>query len=127
MSRIVRRPRILFGMFLCRARMARIRWKMAGEIKSPKWSRAFLYYAGLNYASVIIVTPMILARAPSPPQNLLQVATENGLGVMVLVASLLLIQIGKELSDPKTQRLVGDLRFQYVQEKVRLKLLKQQW
>ena len=114
-------------MFLCRARMARIRWKMAAEIKTPKWSRAFLYYAGLSYASVIIVTPMILAHAPSPPQNLLQVVTEHGLGVMVLVAALLLLQIGKELSDPKTKRLVGDLRFQYVQEKLRLKLLKQQW
>ncbi len=107
--------------------MARIRWKMAGTIKSPKWSRAFLYYAGLNYASVIIVTPMILAHAPSPPLNLLQVVSEDGLGIMVLVASLFLIQIGKELSDPKTQRLVGDLRFLYVQERARLRRLKQQW
>ncbi len=125
---IMSQLRIVFDVLTCYLRIARIRMKMAGEIKSRKVSQAFLYSIGLAYASAVIGISIILSSVPKP-QSMSQLIGQEGLAILALVASLYLIKIGKMLpeTDARLWRLDGDLRFHLVQERLKLRRLKEAW
>jgi hypothetical protein len=110
--------------------MARLKMRIRQEIKSRRWQKAFLYYAGSFYAYAAVSIPMILTTAPAPktPSTLHTIAG-TGLFLLAIYATINLIKIGKWLSetDKRTWRLEGDLRFQLAQERVRLRLLTEAW
>jgi len=100
------------------------------EIKSRRWQKAFLYYAGSFYAYAAVSIPLVLTSAPAPKTpNTLHSIAGTGLFLLAVYATVNLIKIGKWLSetDKRTWKLEGDLRFQLAQERVTLRLLKEAW
>jgi len=120
--------RIVFGVIACHIRMARIRWRIAGEIKSRRWMKFFLYYHGMAIASAVMAVSLLLSSAPKTP-NLAASVSLDGLVLWAIAASALLIWIGKVIAntDVRTWKLEGDLRFQLVQERMNLRRLKEAW
>jgi hypothetical protein len=104
--------------------MARIRMKMGSDIKSRKWYKFSLYFAGFYYADAIALITFLLPNMKV--HNTVQMISVDGLAVLLLVASIQLLQVGKALSDPNIRRYEGDLKFQYVQERFRIKMLKEE-
>jgi len=100
------------------------------EIKSRRWQKAFLYYAGSFYAYAAVSIPLVLTSAPAPKTpNTLHSIAGTGLFLLAVYATVNLIKIGKWLSetDKRTWKLEGDLRFQLAQERVTFRLLKEAW
>jgi ABC-type uncharacterized transport system fused permease/ATPase subunit len=101
---------------------------MAGEIKSRKWMKFFLYYHGMAYASAVMGISLLLSSSPKP-QSALQSISLDGLALWAIAASVFLIWIGKMIAntDAHTWKLEGDLRFQLAQESLNLRRLKEAW
>lgn len=118
---MMRRIRIILQILVCRVRMARIRMRMGSDIKSRKWYKVSLYMAGFYYADVIALITFLLPNMKV--QNTVQMIAVDGLAILLLVASMQLLQVGKALSDPNIRRYEGDLKFYYVQERARIRML----